>query len=72
MCQIVVGRGELGIVSLRLNSGRKWGEEINFRKRKILLSLSLIVMDSAGFITLMLVTLVLRPTSLLLEKAPSG
>lgn len=46
--------------------------ESNLRKRKVSLSLSLIVMDSAGFIILMLVTLGLRPTSLLLEKALSG
>lgn len=46
--------------------------ESNLRKRKVLFSLSLTVMDSVGFIILTLVTLVSRPTSLLLEKALSG
>lgn len=60
------------------SGGRK---ESNLRKRKIFFSLSLTVMDfslsltvmdSVEFTTLMLVTLVSRPISLLLEKALSG
>jgi len=69
LCQIIVGRGGLFHFGSLDSGGRK---ESNLRKRKIFFSLSLTVMDSVEFTTLMLVTLVSRPISLLLEKALSG
>lgn len=69
LCQIVVGRGGLFHWGSLDSGGRN---ESNLRKRKIFFSFSLTVMDSVEFTTLMLVTLVSRPISLLLEKALSG
>lgn len=69
LCQTIVGRGGLFHFGSLDSGGRK---ESNLRKRKIFFSLSLTVMDSVEFTTLMLVTLVSRPISLLLEKALSG
>lgn len=62
--------GEEGCFTEGVDFGGR--NESNLRKRKIFFSLSLTVMDSVEFTTLMLVTLVSRPISLLLEKALSG
>lgn len=65
-----MGQGEL---SLLAEVSEFWKKQTILRRRKVyFIFFSFLVMDSVEFITLMLVTLVLRPTLLLHEKAPSG